>query len=77
VTNEGVAPSLITLSLRADAPQPEPAPLIRDAADSEEPQRVPQRRTPDADPAAPEPEPPATVPASPAPSATPAESEQP
>jgi serine/threonine protein kinase, bacterial len=77
VTNEGVAPSLITLSLRADAPQPEPAPLIRDAADSEEPQRVPQRRTPDADPAAPEPEPPATVPSSPAPSATPAESEQP
>jgi len=54
VTNEGVAPSLITLSLRADAPEPEPepepqSPLRRPEA-GEEPAEL--RRPPGFDPAA-------------------------
>jgi serine/threonine-protein kinase len=42
ITNEGVAPSLITLSLRADAPVPEPDPSPPAAAgDPSEPARLP------------------------------------
>jgi serine/threonine-protein kinase len=60
VTNEGVAPSLITLSLRADAPEPEPEqelpPRVPEAAtDPVDPARQPLRRSPDSEPAAPDP----------------------
>jgi serine/threonine protein kinase, bacterial len=55
VTNEGVAPSLITLSLRADAPEPEPPPstseAVEEPVDSAPP---PLRRPPGAEPAGPE-----------------------
>jgi hypothetical protein len=60
VTNEGVAPSLITLSLRADAPEPEPerelAPRVPEAAtDPVDPARQPLRRSLDSEPATPDP----------------------
>lgn len=83
VTNEGVAPSLITLSLRADAPAPPqletPAPAAAD--DTSEPERAPLRpplRRPD-DPDQPAEEPPALnaptpVPAPPEPSPSPSPS---
>ncbi|QVL53070.1 MAG: protein kinase [Cyanobium sp. M30B3] len=71
VTNEGVAPSLITLSLRADAPAPPqletPAPATAD--DTSEPERSPLRpplRRPD-DPDEPAEEPPAPTAPTPAP----------
>jgi serine/threonine-protein kinase len=64
VTNEGVAPSLITLSLRADAPEPEPepepelAPRVPEAiTDPADPASQPLRRFPDPEPAASDPAP--------------------
>jgi serine/threonine-protein kinase len=69
VTNEGVAPSLITLSLRADAPEPMPerelAPRVPEAAnDPADPASQPLRGSPDAEPAAPD-QPQAPPPSSP------------
>jgi serine/threonine-protein kinase len=69
VTNEGVAPSLITLSLRADAPEPMPerelAPRVPEAAnDPADPASQPLRGSPDAEPAAPD-QPQALPPSSP------------
>jgi serine/threonine-protein kinase len=59
VTNEGVAPSLITLSLRADAPEPMPerelAPRVPEAAnDPADPASQPLRGSPDAEPVVPD-----------------------
>jgi serine/threonine-protein kinase len=69
VTNEGVAPSLITLSLRADAPEPMPerelAPRVPEAAnDPADPASQPLRGSPDAEPAVPD-QPQAPPPSSP------------
>jgi serine/threonine-protein kinase len=77
VTNEGVAPSLITLSLRADAPVPQPVPSEPQAADDtaeppRQPLRPPLRRPADPDqPAAEPPASPAPAPQAPRPTPPP------
>ena len=49
VTNEGVAPGLITLSLRADPPAPQPAPEEPESSEAPQPPAVPVAPPPPVD----------------------------